>query len=175
MKTLLILRHAKSRPRDPNLSDHDRPLDELGKCDALNMGKLIRYKDLIPDFIISSTALRAKTTAEIVAKECKYEGDTVLDHSLYEAKPKDYLAIIETLSERYSNILLVAHNPTIEETIQMLTDYSSDDEIVMPSCALAHLSLPIEKWSDLNNNSKQASNNKAQLIRIWRPEELEVS
>jgi phosphohistidine phosphatase len=88
MKSLLILRHAKSRPKDPNLSDHDRPLDELGKDDALIMGKLIRdKKDLVPDFIISSNALRAKTTAELVAKGCTYEGDIVLNHSLYEAKP----------------------------------------------------------------------------------------
>lgn len=59
------LLHAKSRPKDPNLSDHDRPLDEFGKDDALRMGKLIRdKKDLVPDFIISSNALRAKTTAE---------------------------------------------------------------------------------------------------------------
>jgi phosphohistidine phosphatase len=169
MKTLLILRNARSRSKDLNLSDHDRPLDELGKDDALNMGKLIKYKDLVPDFIISSTALRAKTTAEIVAKACEYKGDIVLDNSLYEAKPEDYLAIIETLSDRHSSLLLVGHNPTIEETIQMLTD-PSDDKIVMPSCALAHLSVPIKIWSDLTNYKKQKNNRKAQLIRILIPQ-----
>jgi phosphohistidine phosphatase len=154
MKTLLILRHAKSRPKDASLSDHDRPLDELGKDDALRMGKLISRdkKDLVPDFIISSNALRAKTTAELVAKGCKYEADIVLDHSLYEAKSKGYLAILETVSDRYSTVLIVGHNPTIEEIIQMLTD--SPDVVVMPSCTLAHLSLPIEKWSDLSSKSK---------------------
>jgi phosphohistidine phosphatase len=154
MKTLLILRHAKSRPKDPNLLDHDRPLDELGKDDALRMGNLIRdKKDLGPDLIISSNALRAKTTAELVAKGCKYEGDIVLDHSLYEAKPKDYMNILETLSDRYTHVLLVGHNPTIEEAIETLTDSSDDNnKIVMPSCALAHLSIPIEKWSDLKNS-----------------------
>src|SRR5919197_6598917 len=106
MKTLLILRHAKAVPKDPNLSDHDRPLDELGKDDALRMGKLIKDKDIIPSSIISSTALRAKTTAELVAKGCKYEGDIILDHSLYEAKPKDYLSILETISNKYSNVLI---------------------------------------------------------------------
>jgi|SRR5436190_20508558 phosphohistidine phosphatase len=153
IKTLLILRHAKSRPKDPNLSDHDRPLDELGKDDALCMGKLISRdkKDLVPDLIISSNALRAKATAQLVAKGCEYEGDIVLNRSLYEAKPKDYINILETLSDRYSHVLLVGHNPTIEEAIEMLTG-SSDDKIVMPSCALAHLSIPIEKWSDLKNS-----------------------
>jgi phosphohistidine phosphatase len=150
MKTLLILRHAKAVPKDPNLSDHDRPLDELGKDDALRMGKLIKDKDIIPSSIISSTALRAKTTAELVAKGCKYEGDIILDHSLYEAKPKDYLSILETISNKYSNVLIVGHNPVIEETIQMLTD--SPDVVAISSCALAHLSISIEKWSDLSKS-----------------------
>jgi phosphohistidine phosphatase len=152
MKTLLILRHAKAVSKDPSLSDHDRPLDDLGKEDALHIGKLIKEKDIIPSFIISSTALRAKTTAELVAKGCKYEADIVVDHSLYEAKSKGYLAILETVSDRYSIVLIVGHNPTIEEIIQMLTD--SPDVVVMPSCTLAHLSLPIEKWSDLSSKSK---------------------
>src|SRR2546423_9938894 len=103
MKTVLILRHAKAVPKDLSLSDHDRPLDKLGEDDALRMGKLIKDKGIIPSFIISSTALRAKTTAELVAKGCSYQGEIVLDSSLYEAKPKDYLSRLETLSDRYSN------------------------------------------------------------------------
>ena len=130
------------------------------------MGKLIKYKDLVPDFIISSTALRAKTTAELVAKACSYQGDIVLDQSLYEAKPKDYLAILETLSDRYSIVLIVGHNPVIEETIQMLTD--SSDVVVMPSCALAHLSIPIEKWSDFSSKSK-TEQHRAALREIIQP------
>ena len=98
------------------------------------------------------TVLRSKTTAQLVAKACKYEADIVLDYSLYEAKPKDYLYILETVSDRYSSVLIVVHNPTTEETIQMLTD--SSDVVVIPSCALAHLILPIEKWSDLSSKSK---------------------
>ncbi|HEY6884506.1 MAG TPA: histidine phosphatase family protein [Nitrososphaeraceae archaeon] len=152
MKTLLILRHAKAVPKDPNSSDHDRSLDSLGKDDALRMGEMIKDKDMVPCFIISSTALRAKTTAELVAKGCKYEADIVLDHCLYEAKPKDYLDILETVSDRYSSVLITGHNPTIEETIQMLTN--SSDLVAMPSCGLAHLSIPVEKWSDIRSSIK---------------------
>src|SRR5918911_981161 len=156
MKTLLILRHAKAVPKDPSLSDHDRPLDKLGENDALRMGKLIKDKGIVPSYIISSTALRAKTTAELVAKGCDYQGEIVLDQSLYEAKPRDYLGILETLSDRYSSVLIVGHNPVIEGTIQMLTD--SSDALPIPSCALADLSLPIEKWSDFSNKSKIEQN-----------------
>ena len=88
MKTLLILRHAKAVSKDPNLSDHDRPLDKVGENDALHMGKLMKDKDIIPSLIISSTAFRAKTTAELVAKGCGYEGEIFLDQSIYEAKLK---------------------------------------------------------------------------------------
>lgn len=151
MKTLLILRHAKAVSKYPNLSDHDRPLDKLGENDALHMGKLMKDKDIIPSFIISSTAVRAKTTAELVAKGCSYQGDIVLNQSLYEAKPKDYLLILNTLSDKYNSVLIVGHNPTVEDTIQMLT-YSAD-VLTIPSCVLAHLSLPIERWSELSKNN----------------------
>ena len=166
MKTLLILRHAKSSLKDPNIADHERPLDELAKKDALQMGKLIRDKDLVPDFILSSTALRAKTTTELVVEGCEYKGDIVFEQSLYKAKPKDYLKIIEGLSDRYVRVLLVGHNPAVEEAIEMFT---GSLDITMSACALAYLSLPIEKWSDL----KQEKNNiRAELIEVIRPEEL---
>jgi phosphohistidine phosphatase len=167
MKALLILRHAKAVPKDPNLSDQDRPLDKLGEDDALHMGKLMKDKDMIPSLIISSTATRAKTTAQLVAKGFGYQGDIVLNQSLYEAKPKDYLAILETLSDRYSSVLIVGHNPTVEDTIQMLTD--SPDVVAIPSCALAHLSLPIEKWSDLGNNKSRIEEHKSVLREIIQP------
>ena len=156
MKTLLILRHAKAVSKDPSLSDHDRPLDKFGKNDALHMGKLMKDKDIIPSFIISSTALRAKTTAEIVAKGCSYQGDIVINQSLYEAKPKDYLLILNTLTDKYNSVLIVGHSPTVEDTIQMLTD--SADVITIPSCVLSHLSLSIEKWSYLSKSKVEQHN-----------------
>jgi phosphohistidine phosphatase len=95
--------------KDPNIADHERPLDELAKKAALQMGKLIRDKDLIPDFILSSTALRAKTTTELVAEGCKYKGDIVFEQSLYQAKPKDYSTIIQGFYDRYERVLLVGY------------------------------------------------------------------
>jgi phosphohistidine phosphatase len=164
MKTLLILRHAKDLPKDSNLSDHDRPLDKAGEDDALRMGKLIKDKDIIPSIIISSSALRAKTTAQLVAKGCGYQGDIVLNSSLYEAKPKDYLDILDTLSDRYSSVLIVGHNPVIEETVQMLT--GSPDVLAIPACAIAHFSLQIEKWSDFSSKIEQ---HKVALREIIHP------
>jgi phosphohistidine phosphatase SixA len=69
-------------------------------------------------------------------------------------------------------VLLVGHNPTVEETIEMLT--GSSDVAAMSSCAMVHLNIPIEKWSELkkNNTNNQGNNIRAKLIKIFRPEEL---
>ncbi len=75
MKTLLVLRHAKSSWKDSGLADHDRPLNKRGKHDAPRMGTLLAKEDLVPDLIISSSAKRAKSTAEAVAMNCGYDGE----------------------------------------------------------------------------------------------------
>ena len=164
MKRLLILRHAKSNRKDPDLADHDRPLNKRGRHDAPLMGKLLKDEDLKPDLIVSSPATRAKKTAELVAKRCKYKGEIVINQALYEAEPKDYLKILEGLSVTYKTVLMVGHSPTIEETIEMITNSS---DVIMPTCALAHIRLPIENWANINKQKI-----KGKLAMIWKPKEL---
>ncbi len=147
------------------MADHERPLDELAKKDALRMGKLIRDRGLTPDLILSSTAIRARTTTELVAEGCEYKGDIVLEKSLYRANVADYLKIIERLSDRHKCVLLVGHNPAIEEAIAVFTGLL---DITMSACALAHLILPIEKWSGLEHEKKDT---RAELIVVIRPED----
>lgn len=165
MKTLFILRHAKSSWKDPEILDHDRPLNKRGRHDAPLMGKLLRDQNITPDLIISSTAVRTETTANLVAEACKYKGEIVFDNSLYNAEPIDVLNLLSKCSDRYNSILLVGHNPTVEEIIEMLT---GSPEITMSTCALAHLTITIEKWTDLNK--KQVA--KAELVHLWSPKEL---
>jgi phosphohistidine phosphatase len=164
MKTLLLSRHAKSSWKDPNLPDHDRPLNKRGKNDAPRMGRLLKDEDLIPDLIMSSTAARAKKTAEFVAKACKYKGKIVLDQSLYGAEPTGYLRILEELSDKHKAVLVVGHSPSVEETVEVLT---GSRDVIMPTCALAHISLPIQNWAELNKQKI-----KGKLLKIWRPKEL---
>jgi len=82
MKTLLVLRHAKSSWDDPALGDHERPLNKRGRRDAPRMGELVREYGLIPDVVISSDAVRARRTAEAVAEAARYAGEILLDPSL---------------------------------------------------------------------------------------------
>jgi phosphohistidine phosphatase len=164
MKTLLLLRHAKSSWTDPTLPDHDRPLNKRGIHDAPRMGKILRHEDLRPDLILSSTAVRAKKTAELVAKACKYKGEISLNGSMYTSEVTGYCKTMEDLSDRHNTVLVVGHSPSVEQTIKMLTN---SPEILMPTCALAHIRLQIEDWAEIN---KQKT--KGQLVKVWRPKEL---
>jgi phosphohistidine phosphatase len=164
MKTILLLRHAKSSWKDPDLPDHDRPLKKRGQNDAPRMGKLLKDEDSIPDLIMSSTAVRAKKTAELVAKACKYKGEISLKQSLYGAEPVDYLKVLQELSDKYKTVLVVGHSPSVEETVAVLT---GSPDVIMPTCALAHISLPIQNWAKLNEQKI-----KGKLLKVWRPKEL---
>jgi len=121
MKLVLLLRNAKSSWKHPDLGDHDRPLNKRGKGDAPLMGRLLKREDLVPDIIISSTSLRARATAEAVAKASSFDGEIVLNKSLYAAGPEAYLGVIHALSDEYVRVLIVGHNPGWEELVELLT------------------------------------------------------
>src|SRR5687767_11102467 len=98
MKTLLLLRHAKSSWKDSALDDHERPLNKRGKNDAPKMGRLLRNEDLLPDLIIASSAKRCRKTAEHVIQNSGYRGETRFCAELYEAdagKLRDFLAKLD--------------------------------------------------------------------------------
>jgi phosphohistidine phosphatase len=164
MKTLLILRHAKSSWKEQDLPDHDRPLNKRGKNDAPRMGILLKDEDLIPDLIMSSTAVRAKKTAELVARACKYKGKIVLNRSLYGAEPAVYIKILEGLSDKHMSALIVGHSPTVEETVELITGSLG---VIMPTCALAQISLPIQNWAELKKQKI-----KGRLLKVWKSKEL---
>ena len=87
MKSVLILRHAKSSWKHPDVDDHDRPFNKRGKRDAPHMGEILQNEHLVPDLIISSSAKRARSTAKAVAKAAEYNGDITFNQSLYAAPP----------------------------------------------------------------------------------------
>jgi phosphohistidine phosphatase len=165
MKTLLILRHAKSSWKFPDLSDHDRPLNRRGKRDAPIMGRLLEEKDLVPDLIISSTARRARDTAETVAKHSGYKGKRNKFESLYAAEPDAYLTVLRNLSDEYQKVLIVGHNPGLEELIEKLTG----EYHIMPTCTLAHIEFDMEKWSAL----LPRRTDHGRLVDTLRPHESE--
>jgi phosphohistidine phosphatase len=165
MKTLLILRHAKSSWKHPDLSDHDRPLNKRGKRDAPNMGRLLKAKELVPDLIISSTAVRAKDTSSAIAKHSGYEGKKTISEALYAAEPDAYLTVIRDLKDAYQKVMIVGHNPSIESLIEILTG----EYHIMPTCALAQIEFDTEKWFDIGNRQIVLG----RLVQILKPAEPE--
>jgi phosphohistidine phosphatase len=164
MKTLLILRHAKSSWKFPDLADHDRPLNSRGKRDAPLIGRILSEEHLIPDLIVTSSAVRAHATAKKVAKASGYRGQIEIESSLYRGGPPAYLDIVRNQPDRNEKLLVVGHNPDVEQILNIFTG----TEVIMPTCALAHISLVLERWTDLSSNTK------GKLVKIWRPKDLTV-
>jgi phosphohistidine phosphatase len=163
MKTLLVLRHAKSSWHDPALDDHDRPLNKRGQQDGPRMGELVREHRLTPDVIISSDAVRARLTAEAVAEAARYTSEILLDPHLYIASPAGILAVLRTVRETNAGtVMIVGHNPGLEELVAQLTGEQQD----LPTAALAQIVLPIDRWRDLKVSTRGT------LLGLWRPKEL---
>jgi len=162
VKTLLILRHAKSSWQQPGQDDHDRPLNDRGKRDAPRMGRLLADEDRVPDLILSSTARRARRTAEIVAEACGYDGEIVLCRDFYDAEPEAYLEAVRARGGSAERVMVVGHNPILEMLVEHLTGRAE----TMPTAALAEVALPIDGWEALDEETR------GRLVRVWRPREL---
>lgn len=162
MKTLLILRHAKSSWDNARLTDHERPLNPRGRRDAPRMGRLLRDEELVPDLILTSSAERAFATAELVALHTDYEHEIVVTRDLYHAVPEDFVEALHEVGGDHEVILVVGHNPGLEE----LVNYLTGEEERMPTAALAQVALPIEGWDELGDGVEGV------LQNLWRPKEL---
>jgi phosphohistidine phosphatase len=146
MKTLLLVRHAKSSRDDSTLPDKDRPLDARGKRDAPKMGRRLAKRDVKPDLILSSPARRALTTAGIIAKELDYcVKDIVVHDRLYSATADDLLSVIRKLSDKRKCVMLLGHNPELTELAHRL----SSEITHLPTCAVAEFTFGAESWSDV--------------------------
>jgi phosphohistidine phosphatase len=162
VRSLLLLRHAKSSWKEPGLDDHDRPLNKRGKQDAPRMGRFLGQRRLIPDVIISSTAVRARTTAEEVARHCGFGGEVQRTERLYLAEPAEILDLLAGLTSDPRIAMVVGHNPGMTELLELLTGKSRH----VPTAALAHIALPIEQWSELHGVVR------GELLDLWLPKEL---
>ena len=162
MKTLLILRHAKSSWKDAGLPDHDRPLNKRGKADAPRMGRLLRDRNLEPDLILSSTARRARQTVKRAIAGGELTCPVELHERLYHAGPGELVEIVRAAPNECARVMLVGHNPGLASLLHMLTG----DMGHLPTAALAQVELEIGGWNELEINAQ------ARLANLWLPREL---
>jgi phosphohistidine phosphatase len=162
MKTLLLMRHAKSSWKDSDRDDHDRGLNDRGKKDAPRMGELLRDENLLPDYLVMSSARRARKSGDHVALASGFRGECRITGELYAAGPDKILEVIRHTPDSYQRPLLIGHNPGLEEFLErMLGEY-----LPLSTAALAHLQLEIDSWQSL------AAETKAELVHLWQPREL---
>ena len=147
MRRLILVRHAKSSRDDPTLADRDRPLNERGLRDAPRMGERLARRGLRPDLIVSSPALRALTTAQLMARAFDCDPDAIiLNERIYAATPDTLLEVIRGLGDEAKCVMLVGHNPELSELARR---WSSDiDEL--PTCAVADFRFDLKSWSKLS-------------------------
>lgn len=159
MKTLFLLRHAKSSWKDTLLNDHDRPLNGRGHEEAPLVGEYMRQRGFTPAFVAVSTARRATQTAAEVLSAIRYNGPVHYREELYLAESETLLSVLRKTPKRCPSLLVVAHNPGLEQLVEQLTGQAAP----MPTSALAHIELPIESWREL------ASGQIGALLELWRP------
>lgn len=164
MKTLLILRHAKSSRDDASLADHDRPLAKRGRRAARKIARLIDDKKMWPDLILSSTAERAAATAQRVVKKSNsndFTGEIQYHRELYLAEPEEYVEVVQKLGGKAESVMLVGHNPGMEDLVELL----AGEWHPLPTAALARIELSIDDWADLGHGT-------GELAGFWRPRKL---
>jgi phosphohistidine phosphatase len=145
MKTLYLLRHAKSSWDDPSLNDFDRPLNKRGLKAAPKVGAYMLKEKIQPEMVLSSPALRAKQTTHMVCEAAGLSSLINFDERIYEASVQRLFEIVAGFEDGINTAMMVGHNPGFEELLAALTGESHR----MPTAALACIELKIKKWSDL--------------------------
>ena len=162
MKTLLIMRHAKSSWKNAAQSDHDRPLNSRGKSDAPRMGDALKNLGMIPSVILSQTAERANRTAHLVAESCDFEGEVQLTRNLYHAGVDEYIEALQAVHQNEEVVMVVGHNPGVSELVDFLTDQPE----ILTTANVAIVNLDIETWDRLDFDTE------GELTQLLQPRNL---
>lgn len=151
MKRLGLLRHAKSSWDNPGLSDFERPLNKRGQRDAPRMGTLLSERKVNPQRIISSTAVRARTTAELAAREMDFDVAAIqLSDDLYHAGAGTMLDVLAELGGDKECVILVGHNPGITSLANHIAADARIDNL--PTAGFFFVEADIDDWRDLQHN-----------------------
>ncbi len=145
MKTLTILRHAKSSWKDSSLSDHDRPLNKRGEGDAPVMGARIQQAGIRPSLIVCSPAARAWTTAKLIAHEISYPNEFLQrDERLYLAGVQRVIDLLCEQDVGFNSIMIVGHNPGFTDFANYLVPGLTHN---IPTCGVVSVMIDTDDWN----------------------------
>lgn len=160
------MRHAKSSWKDSDASDFDRTLNRRGLQDAPRMAQFISAQGSVPDLIASSSATRAKLTAELFVENCEGVEPSQLEivDDFYHAPPSVYFEYLSRIGgDDVSTAMVIGHNPGLAEMVYRLSRCHE----TMPTAAIAHFQFDIKKWGEIDLSAD------AKLVNVWRPKELD--
>ena len=148
MKTLYLVRHAKSSWDNPALRDFDRPLNERGKTDAPRMGQRLNKRGVMPELILSSPARRARSTARKIAREIDYNLNQIqFADNLYHAAPNTILQVLSRLPDSFQSVMVVGHNPGLTDFVNEYIGVRIDN---VPTCGVVAARFKVQSWKDLS-------------------------
>ena len=163
MKSILLFRHGKSEWNTYYDSDHNRPLSPRGIKAAKKMGVFLANKNQMPDLVISSTAVRAKTTVELAMKEGKWPSAMILESAIYGGPPTILLSIAQSQLESVESICFVGHEPNFSMFISQACGLS---HIQFTTANMAKVDFNVNEWKEIEFGS-------GTLDWIQRPKELD--
>lgn len=158
------MRHAKSSWGKPALRDHDRPLNKRGEHACRLMGAFLQDKGIIPERIISSTALRARETVNGLLESLSVEAEVIYTRDLYHANVDSLLTQLQELPTEIELTMLVGHNPGMDDFLDVICD----EQDHMPTAAIARIEFDITHWDKLTDTTP------GKLINLWKPREIQA-
>ncbi len=146
MKRLTLMRHANAQWKDPQIADFDRPLNRRGNSEAEAISRRLLELQLIPTMLVTSSALRARQTADIVARELGVSARSLRrEETLYLAPAQDILRIVQSTGPRIPHLMIVGHNPGITEVANLLSAAPQIDDL--PTAAVCSMTFDARSWT----------------------------
>ncbi|MDD5369483.1 MAG: histidine phosphatase family protein [Anaerolineaceae bacterium] len=161
MKTLILVRHAKSEQKNYKGKERNRPITKKGERYTRRLVEHLKSREIIPQMIVSSPVKRASQTAEIIKEQGEFGGKIKYRDGLYMTEADELVKVIQKLPKKVDCVLIVGHNPGLESLIPLMTH----EIIALPHAGMAYISIPVEQWKEINRDTC------AQLVDSWNPGE----
>jgi len=166
LKRLTLMRHANAQWKDAQISDFDRPLNRRGNSEAEAMSRRLQELQLVPTILLTSSALRAQQTADIVARELGLPTRKMRrEETLYLAPAADILRVVQTTGPRIPHLMIVGHNPGITEVANLLSPASRVED--MATAAICTLTFDARSWSHVEAANLRESKRESPPTRLF--------